>query len=306
MTPGPRRADLEENRRYALLRLGLGCNAACLFCNVPWEQGGFPLRMSTQEAKRAILGISSCAERLDLSGGEPTLRPDLEELISRARASGIKIVELQTNGILLRRPRIKALRLAGLTHAFVGLHSQNPKLHDFLVRFPGAFKACLEAVRGLLEEGLEVTLNPVVTALSFRLLPGYMEFAARALPGLASVSLSVVQPHGRAWRNRFLLPRYGELSPFVELALEKAGSLGLLVNNPYCGLPLCIGGWHRRLSSCVEYCEAELGRKEDAMKFHPQACSACFLRSRCGGVWRDYPALHPLCDLRPVPREVRS
>ena len=295
--------DPSQNQRYAMLRLGLGCNVLCPFCNVPWEDYNYPMRLSLREIRAEIDAIRARgSERMHISGGEPTIRPELAEVISYARLKGIKTIELQTNGILLKsRAKVARLREAGLTQAFVGLHSHIPKVHDFLVQSPGAFADCLQGTRNLLEAGVEVTLNPVVTVVNYLKLASFMEFIHESLPGVISVSLSVVQPHGRAWKNRVLLPRYGVLSSFIEQAVEKAEGLGLMVNNPFCGLPLCIGGWHKRLYRNVEYCEAQMGQSPgDGQKFHPEVCRPCDLKSHCGGVWKEYPEIHPVLDLKAI------
>jgi len=295
---------LSENRRWRLLRLGLACDAECLFCNVPAESYGGPRRLSTEEAERAIGALAAeGADRLELSGGEPSLRPDLPRLVARARAAGFARVELQTNGVSLAAPgRAAELARAGLTHAFVALHSQDERLHDGLVRRAGAWRACVSAVEGLLAAGVAVALNPVVTEVQRRGLAGFVGFVAGRLRGVESVSLSVVQPHGRAAAHPRLVPRYAELSPAVEEALDEADRLGVRVVNPFCGLPLCFGGWTRRLERCVEWCEAELGRAPgDGMKVRPPECAPCALRARCGGFWRGYLALDPAPGARPVP-----
>lgn len=294
---------VEENRRYALLRLGLACDAECLFCNVPAESYGGPRRLGEGEAGRAIdARAAGGADRLELSGGEPALRPDLPRLVARARAAGFSRVELQTNGVALAAPgRAAELARAGLTHAFVALHSQEERLHDGLTRLPGAWRACLRAVESLLAAGVTVVLNPVVTEVQRRGLAGYVRFVAGRLPGVEAVSLSVVQPHGRAALHPRLTPRYAALSPFVAEALDEADRRGLRVVNPFCGLPLCLGGWTRRLERCVEWCEAELGRAPgEGMKVRPPVCASCSLRTHCGGVWRAYLALDPEPGLRPV------
>ncbi|MDE2492212.1 MAG: radical SAM protein [Elusimicrobia bacterium] len=292
-----------ENVRYRLLRLGLACDAECLFCNVPAESHPGPARLSAEEAGREIERLAAeGVKRLELSGGEPALRPDLERLVARARAAGFERVQLQTNGIALARPgRADALRRAGLTDAFVALHSHRSRVHDGLARRTGAWDACVRAIAGLLAAGVRVVLNPVVTTIQQSELSAYMDFVARDLAGVESVSLSVVQPHGRAAAHPRLVPRYGELSPLVAEALDAADARGLRVVNPFCGLPLCVGGWSRRLERCVEWCESALGREPGGgMKVRPPSCAPCVLRARCGGAWPRYLEFHPDHGLSPL------
>lgn len=301
-----RSLELDDFRRDPLVRLGLACNAECPFCNVPPGCRGHAKKVTTAEAKREIEKVALAGEpRLALSGGEPTLRKDLPELVRYARGLGIPSVELQTNAIALRsKGKVRKLQSAGLTHAFVGLHSHIPAVHDFLTRFKGSFAACGAGILNLCAAGVEVTLNPVVTVANFRYMSGYMEFVRERFPAVRSVSLSVVQPHGRAWRHRILLPRYGLISEPIEKAVEAGEKAGLIVVNPFCGLPLCVAGWHKRLESCVEYREARLGRRPgDGEKIHVEICRGCAARRYCGGVWKEYPLLHPLTDLTPLKRK---
>jgi MoaA/NifB/PqqE/SkfB family radical SAM enzyme len=271
---------------------------------VPWESYPYPRQLARKEVFGRIDAIAASGSgRMDISGGEPTLRRDLPDIIRYARAAGISTVELQTNAVLLRdKERTQALKDAGLTHAFVGLHSHIPKIHDFLVKSEGAFEACVEGTRNLVACGVATTVNPVLTTANFKHVVEFMRYVHDELPGVRAVSLSAVQPHGRARDYPSLMPRYGELSPYVERAVEEGERLGLFVNNPYCGLPLCIGGWHRRLDRCVEPSEAALGHPPgDGKKFHPEPCGPCSLKDRCGGVWLEYPGIHPVEDLRPIP-----
>ncbi|MHB2026972.1 MAG: radical SAM protein [Elusimicrobiota bacterium] len=296
--------EIGENRRYALLRLGLGCNVACPFCNVPWESYDYPMKLSLKDIERELRRLADGgADCLELSGGEPTLRPDLADIIIMAKGIGFRRVELQTNAILLGRSfgYCSRLRDAGLTHAFVGFHSHIAKVHDFLVKRSGAFPSCVSGILNLIGADVETTVNPVVTTVNYKTLPNFMDYVAERLHGVKSVSLSVIQPHGRALNNRKLIPRYGDISPYVEKALDRADVLGLVINNPFCGLPLCVGGWHKRLTRNVEYCEALLGHKPgDGQKFHPTVCGSCSLVNFCGGVWKEYPLIHPRVDLTPI------
>jgi MoaA/NifB/PqqE/SkfB family radical SAM enzyme len=299
--------DLTQNLPYQLLRLGLKCNAYCTFCNVPPESFSFTQEISTAQAKEEISRlISEKGEiKLSLSGGEPTLRKDLGELIAYAHQEGVKTIEIQTNAILLAdKGYVKKLKRAGLDKAFVAFHAHIPTIHDDLVGQKGAFKRCYQGIKNLLAEKIEVILNPVITINNFKYLPDYIEFVYRKMPGIKCISLSVIQPRGRAWENRYLVPRYKILDPYVRKALQLGKKFGIVINNPYCGLPFCIGGWDRHLEQCVEYCENRLKKAKDRIplnsKIKPRQCKMCRFNSFCNGVWQEYALLYPLSDLRPL------
>ncbi|MCK6519024.1 hypothetical protein L6R46_28675, partial [Myxococcota bacterium] len=140
---------------------------------------------------------------------------------------------------------------------------------------------------------MRVTLNPVLAAPTQTLLPDYLRFVAERLPGVKSVSVSAVQPHGRARQNLHLLPDYALLGPAVREAQALALSFGVELLNPYCGLPLCVG-WAEAQDRSVEALEAELGGakalniQNEHNKRQGAPCRRCALRTRCGGAWLEY------------------
>ncbi|HAJ56652.1 MAG TPA: hypothetical protein DCL35_02655 [Candidatus Omnitrophica bacterium] len=132
----------------------------------------------------------------------------------------------------------------------------------------------------------------------------FIKFLNRDLPGIRSLSLSVIQPRERAWKNKAIVPRYRDLDRQVSSALKIADEFALVVNNPYCGLPLCIGEWYNHLERCVEYCQNVLHKEKplDQEKIKPARCSSCSLTAYCNGVWKEYAYIHPLDDLKPLQR----
>ena len=119
----------------------------------------------------------------------------------------------------------------------------------------------------------------------------YIRFVSARLPAVRSISLSAVQPHGRAADNLDLLPDYGVLAAQLPAARRLARQAGLTLLNPYCGLPLCIG-WSTDLDHCVEAAEAREGGWQArpgldnrGNKSHGAPCRRCVLRPWCGGAW---------------------
>ena len=293
----------ENNIPYDLVRIGYACNARCLFCNVEClpEEKRSDDRMLRSAMRAALLAGDISGARIDISGGEPGLYKGLPALLRLLKSKNADKLEIQTNGICFDDPALAAaVADCGATSAFVSLHSHCAKTHDLITGVPGSYVRCLCGIDNLLRCGLEVILNPVLCSLNFRGAVKYVSFVAGKFPAIKNISLSVVQPRGRALRNRHLVPDYCDLSPYVKSALACAARYGIIVFNPVCGLPLCVGGWNKYADRCVAASLAKLGRVENAGKVYPAICFKCGLRPACGGVWPEYLDIHGLSGLKPV------
>ncbi|MBV8829207.1 MAG: radical SAM protein [Acidobacteriaceae bacterium] len=99
------------------------CNLACTYCN-EFDKDSPPVptaEMIRRVDKLAELGTSI----ITFSGGEPTLHPDLDLLISRAREHNA-IATIITNGYLLTPDRIKRLNAAGLDYLQISIDNVLP------------------------------------------------------------------------------------------------------------------------------------------------------------------------------------
>lgn len=99
------------------------CNLSCAYCN-EFDAVSQPVPTATMLAridKLAALGTSV----VTVSGGEPLLHPDLDEIIARAREHRM-VVTLITNGYLLSPARIERLNAAGLDHLQISIDNVEP------------------------------------------------------------------------------------------------------------------------------------------------------------------------------------
>ena len=99
------------------------CNLACTYCN---EFDDFSKPVPTEEMFRRIDRLGEMGTSIiTISGGEPLLHPDLDEIIRRIRKNGI-IAGMITNGYLLVADRIERLNRAGLEYLQISIDNAIP------------------------------------------------------------------------------------------------------------------------------------------------------------------------------------
>jgi MoaA/NifB/PqqE/SkfB family radical SAM enzyme len=144
--------------------------------------------MSTPEMKSAIDKISSDCFWIHLSGGEPLLRKDIDEVIEYIHNQPAIFLSLATNGYHFRR-HIDSLRKVDL----VILSLDGPKeVHDSL-RGDGSFDKAIEALELCRQHGIKVTANMTLTAKSIDFLEETTGIAAKYG---ANVSFEPILFHG--------------------------------------------------------------------------------------------------------------
>ena len=99
------------------------CNLSCTYCN---EFDDHSPPVPTEELFRRIDHLAGLGTSIiTLSGGEPMLHPDLDDIIRRIRKHGI-MAGLLTNGYLLMPDRIERLNHAGLDHLQISVDNVQP------------------------------------------------------------------------------------------------------------------------------------------------------------------------------------
>ncbi|MCE9500170.1 MAG: radical SAM protein, partial [Leptospira sp.] len=118
----------EFGRKFEVLRLSVNssCNFACTYCVSEEEvnSGIVPSHSSLSSGQfvKIVTGLHSLLNlrSVRITGGEPTMFPDLQNLISGLKAAGIPEVKLTTNGYLLKK-MASALRSNGLDSLNISL-----------------------------------------------------------------------------------------------------------------------------------------------------------------------------------------
>ena len=140
------------------------CNLRCIYC-MDEKDNTFlknDEKLTDDEIYRVVKESSELGiKKVRITGGEPLVRPDLVNLVSKINSiSGIEEIYLTTNGILLA-DMIDELALNGLKGVNISLDSLNEERFNKLTRL-GKLNKVLEAIDKAIDLGIKVKLNTVI------------------------------------------------------------------------------------------------------------------------------------------------
>lgn len=249
------------------------------------------------------------------TGGEPTLRSDLPDLIYYAETKGM-VTGLNTNGRRLSDlSYLKQLVDCGLDHVQITIESHNPDIHDQLVQANGAWKQTFAGLCNALDCNLYVMTNTTMLQLNSPFLNETLDFLAQlqvqtiglnALiysgkgetvgTGLAEEELSTlldIASRKTEKNNQRLIwytpTQYCRFDP-MKLALGVKGCTAALYNmciEPDGSVIPCQSYYQSLGNLLIDNWESiwdhELSNKLRHRSFLPDKCVNCDLRSECGG-----------------------
>jgi pyrroloquinoline quinone biosynthesis protein E len=241
-----------EPRPYTLVaELTYRCPLRCPYCSNPLELERHRRELDTETWLRVFAEAEELGVvQLSLSGGEPCLRDDLEELVRGARRLDL-YTNLATSGVPLPRERLVRLREAGLDNVQVSIQDVTAEASDEVAGLR-SFTKKIEVARWVKEVGFPLTLNVV---LHRRNLQRTAEIVALAESlGANRLELANTQYLGWALVNRkALLPTISQLDEARRVAADARerlkGRMEVLFVTPdyYSRYPkACMDGWGRR------------------------------------------------------------
>jgi radical SAM protein with 4Fe4S-binding SPASM domain len=177
-----------------------------------WRKGG-PTPLTFDLVTRTLDDLAALGcRKVHFSGGEPTIRPDLADIIAYARHLKLRAT-LTTNGTLLTRDLARRLVEAGLNSVCVSIDSPVRSVHDRIRGTPGAFKRTIAGVRELRRAAkqrgtsLPIRINTVVSRQNYDTLDQLPELA-HSLGAKSILLLPVDDPSGELLLNKRRLLDY--------------------------------------------------------------------------------------------------
>ncbi len=142
---------------------GWHCNQKCIHCYAAGQEQAEQKELSTGDWMKIIdrcriAGIP----QLTFTGGEPTMREDLVELVEHAKWF---VTRLNTNGILLTKELCERLRAASLDSLQITFYSREREIHNQLVG-ANRYEDTLAGLDNALEAGISVSVNTPLCSLN--------------------------------------------------------------------------------------------------------------------------------------------
>ncbi|HWQ51525.1 MAG TPA: radical SAM protein [Terriglobales bacterium] len=227
-----------------LLEVTRRCDLGCPFCFAQGEAEGADRDIEDVKKDLAFI-VSKGGGLVQLSGGEPTLRDDLPEIVAAAHAAGIRYVQLNTNGIRLAQDEayVEALAAAGLSFVFMQFDGTKDKIFEALRGRP-LFDIKKRAIELCDKYHIGVTLVPMlVPGVNTDNIGDILRFAANRSPAVRGVHFQPVSYFGRAPKVPDDADRF-TLDALIDAVYEQ--SYGLVPRDTLlpsrCDHPLC--GFH--------------------------------------------------------------
>jgi len=146
------------------------CDLACQHCRADAIARRHPLELTTTEAQRLFDDIGTFAEdggrtpHIVVTGGDPLHRPDLFELIAYGRDNGLTFSVTPAGTARLNESHVRRFRDLGVSSVALSLDGSNPERHDAFRGVDGSFQWTIDGARMVVEQGLPLQINTMVTA----------------------------------------------------------------------------------------------------------------------------------------------
>lgn len=228
------------------------CPLQCPYCSNPLELHRRSAELDTSTWLRVLdeaahLGVV----QLHLSGGEPTARKDIVEIIAKCAETGL-YSNLITSGIGVTQQRLEAMTDAGLDHVQLSIQDTVADTNDLIGGLKGSLQQKLAFAGMVTELGLPLTLNAVIHRRNIIHIEDFVRLAMAL--SAKRVEIAHAQYYGWALKNRAaLMPSREETMTAVatvdRLRKELKGKIVIdaVVPDYYARYPKpCMGGWGRQ------------------------------------------------------------
>ena len=208
------------------------CNCDCVFCYNVWKgKSEYPKgSLSLDQIKMLFdnLFIGLPAQSIFLSGGEPLLRDDLEDIVVYLKSKKL-FVGICTNGLLLTPKKTNSLIEAGVDQFEITLLSADPNVHNTLSGCPVSFESACEAVANVLQYKANLRIAFVATRQNIHSVGEVIDCVAKM--GVKAFAFYRFTPTGKGIANHdALMPTQEQLNNAMDVMDAKADQWKVKIN----------------------------------------------------------------------------
>lgn len=290
------------------IKTGFTCNNNCRFC-VQAHKKKFGNRPTKDIKKDLEKARKTKCKGVVFTGGEPTIRDDIIELVSYAKTLGFERIQIQTNARMLSYKNFcRELINAGANEFSPAIHGHIADLHEYLTRSKGSFNQTVKAIKNLRALNQYIITNTVVVKPNYRYLPNLAKLLVKLK--VDQFQFAFAHAVGNAYKYyEQMMPWVSLASPYIKKGLQIGIDNGTKVMAE--AMPFCT------MEGYEKYCsEFYIPRTEirDINSFDPafektrkeqgkikfSQCKECKFDIICEGPWKEYPEKRGSDEFKPV------
>jgi radical SAM protein with 4Fe4S-binding SPASM domain len=286
---------LLQNTRLDV-KVGYSCNNLCRHCVQGNKRRESPDKDTPTVKKILSDSFAEGLKEVVFTGGEPTIRKDLPELVRFAKDLGFENIQIQTNGRMFASKSFTETMVdAGMTQLSPALNGHTEEIHDYLSRVPGSWRQTVSGMINVSEYDVSIVTNSVVSKPNYRFLANLAEVLVKL--GVSQYQLAFPHPAGRSYQNFDSIVPYKSLAvPFIHRGLDVGLDAGIPVMTE--ALPYChMDGYERQVGELFSPSGTvyDLTMQRDFKKWRVtmgkwkgEKCRDCCFFRICEGPWKEY------------------
>jgi MoaA/NifB/PqqE/SkfB family radical SAM enzyme len=287
------------------------CNSNCPMCGVLEKKRKEGWQYTYHQLTEKIDGFKPTREdTVILSGGEPTIYKETQNIIPYVRNKyGSKVI-MFSNGRAFKNPLfVKKFESLDLTNCLIPLFSHKPETHDLLTGAKGSFEETVKGLSNLNKSQIPFSIKTVAMKKNYIDIPNIIKFCLDHFDKATSIGIHGMHLQGDAPGNRdIVFVRHSEAIKYVEEACDLVIERG--VNLVLSAFPMCSLDpyyWKYYITPRVDSGgiiapdekEIQATNKVNYKKM-PEKCDSCQMKQRCSWPWNMYYKIAGDSELRPI------
>lgn len=292
--------------KKADIKTGFVCNNNCVFC-VQAHKKKFGDK-DTKELKRIIREASKNCDYVTFTGGEPTIRKDILELVAFAKNCKFKTIQIQSNGRMFAYENFcKEMVSVGANEFALAIHGHTEELHNYLTQAV-SFKQVVSGVKNLKKMKQRIIINTVICKSNYRHLPEIAKFMIAL--DVDQFQFAFIHALGSAKENfDAVVPRISLVIPYLRKAIDIAKKFKKKIMVE--AIPPCLLPGNEDVISEASMPDITIfdldrvvadfkkARLVDG-KLKAKKCQKCRHYTTCEGMWREYPETFGWSEIKPI------